>query len=107
MTETEAFEYLKNWRWPDGIPKCPRCGCEAYVLTSKAGLYRCKNKVIEHDFAATRSTAFHYRKKPPQECVKAIEILKACPKITPIEFMRASGWTYKGSWMFLDRVRAM
>jgi len=103
MTQDEALEYLAKWRWPDGVPKCPFCKAEAYVLVSRPGIYRCKGKA--HNFTATTFTEFHYHKKTPQKCVEAIEVLKVRPTISPVEFMRLTGWTYKGSWMYLDRVR--
>ena len=105
MTEAEAFKYLEKWRWPDGKPACPFCGEEAYVL-KRLGQFNCKNKIKSHRFSVTNKTIFSSHKKPPQKCVEAIELVKSNPQITPVEFMRQTGWTYKGSWTFLERANS-
>jgi len=80
----------------------------AYIMRSKVGFYRCKHPVQRkaHDFTATTGTFFHNHKKTTEKCAEAIEIIRSNPEISPIEFSRMSGWSYKGAYMFLERVKS-
>jgi transposase-like protein len=40
--ESNAFDFIRSMRWPDGVAECPLCGSkESYVL-AKRRMWKCK-----------------------------------------------------------------
>ena len=75
MSEQEAFDLLRDLRWPDSEPVCPHCkhvgawtinGRQRRVdgRTESRPLFKCKATDCRRQFTITSGTLFHSHKLP-------------------------------------------
>jgi transposase-like protein len=99
-----AFDFVKQLRWPNGQPVCPRCGSHESSFISTRRIWKCKTCVRQ--FSVKIGTIFEdspigFEKWLP--CIWLIANSKN--SISSCEVARALGVTQKTAWFMLHRVR--
>jgi len=112
VDEDKAREFLESKRWPDGIPYCPHCGEEGYVLTARPdskspgrkGLKKCKG--CRKQFTVRVGTIFEESKIPLSKWLMAIHLMTSSKKgISSHQIAREVGVTQKSAWFLCHRIR--
>jgi transposase-like protein len=102
MTEREAIETLKAWRWPDGRIICPRCASSSRLHSIARQQFVCTRG---HYFALLHNTPFAAHKKSFPQCAGVLRIMMANPALAPMDFARQTGWSYRAAHSFVQRWR--
>lgn len=106
MTEDEAYEQFKKYRWPqtDGDPSCPTCGIAATYKLSTRRLYKCKK--CYRQFSATSGTLFAHRKLSYKMLLLAIcEFSMDARGDTALRMMQSLNVTYGTAYIMLHKLR--
>jgi transposase-like protein len=106
MTEDEAYEQFKKYRWPqtDGDPACPTCGIAATYKLSTRRLYKCKK--CHRQFSATSGTLFAHRKLSYKMLLLAIcEFSMDSRGDTALRMMQSLNVTYGTAYIMLHKLR--
>ena len=106
MTDKQAFETFKKFRWKDtdGIPVCPHCGLvdHHWILASKQ--FRCKS--CKKKFSVTSGTIFAHRKLPLQDYLGAIAIMTNGAKgYSMIQLSKDLNVQYKTAFVLAHKIR--
>jgi transposase-like protein len=100
-----AFVYAVNWRWPDGVITCPRCGGEKHSFIKTRLLWFCKG--CKKQFTVKVGTIFEDSPIPLDKWMTAMWMLVNCKNgISSYELAKAIGITQKSGWFVLQRLRA-
>src|SRR5580700_7185264 len=51
-----CFDYVKAWRWPDGVVVCPTCGKKNPGFLAKQRLWQCSNRHPRRQFSVKVGT---------------------------------------------------
>jgi transposase-like protein len=101
-------EFMANLRWPDGKPKCPRCGSADVSYLPNAKVYKCYAKPA-HDkakFSLKVGTIFEESPIGLEKWLPVMWMLVNCKNgISSWEIHRAVGVTQKTAWFMLQRGR--
>jgi len=122
--EATCKAFLEKKRWPDGEPKCPRCGGKAYTLKARPFHYLCKSgkqsTVPETDevvmcqkkngyrFSVITRTVFENTNYPLREWFRVIFFMFHAKKgmsAHQIHRMIGTG-SYETAWYMCTRIRA-
>jgi len=99
-----AFEYAKQFRWPDGVIVCPRCNTSnnSFIKTRRLWFcYTCKKQ-----FTVKVKTIFEDSALGLDKWMTAVWMLSNCKNgISSHELARALGITQKSAWFMLQRIR--
>ena len=102
-TEEDCRRHLEWIRWPDGQPKCLKCGSEAWRL-SKRWLYECSE--CGYQFSVLRGTIFEKTHLPLTIWFKVIYLMCESKKgISALQVKRMFGIHYRSAWYLCHRVR--
>lgn len=102
--EEQAFVYAVNWRWPDGIITCPRCGHDQHSFIKTRWLWFCKG--CKKQFTAKVGTIFEDSPISFTKWLPAMWMIANCKNgISSYELSRALGVTQKTAWFMLHRLR--
>jgi hypothetical protein len=120
QTETDAYLFMEELRWPDG-PRCPHCGHgKAYFLTPKATdgrktrrggvserrVWKCARTACRRKFSVLTGTIFHGSKIPVKTWLFVIvEIVASKNGVAAREIERKYELTPKTAWFMLHRLR--
>lgn len=116
-SDEDCLKYIQEMRWPDGIVRCPECGCKDVARversTSKKGKNRrgwfflCGEKTCRNQFSPTSGTLFHDTHLPLIVWFHAIVlILNAKKGISAAQLQRDLGiGGYKTAWYLNHRIR--
>lgn len=93
-------------RWPDGVIKCPYCGCSKVTWLAKAKVYRCYGDHPKQKFSLKIGTVFEDSPIGLETWLPAVWLLSNCKNgISSYEIHRALGVTQKTAWFMLHRIR--
>lgn len=99
-----AFEYAKQFRWPDGVIVCPRCSTSknSFIKTRRLWFcYTCKKQ-----FTVKVKTIFEDSALGLDKWMTAVWMLSNCKNgISSHELGRALGISQKAAWFMLHRIR--
>ena len=99
-----AFVYAVNWRWPDGVVTCPRCGHDQHSFIKTRLLWYCKG--CKKQFTAKVGTIFEDSPIPFTKWLPAMWLIANCKNgISSYELAKALGITQKTAWFMLHRLR--
>jgi transposase-like protein len=99
-----AFQYALNFRWPDGLVTCPRCGSEkhSFIKTRKVWFcYPCKKQ-----FSLKIGTIFEDSPISLDKWMLAMWMLANCRNgVSSYELGRTIGVMQRSAWFMLHRIR--
>jgi transposase-like protein len=99
-----AFQYALNFRWPDGLVTCPRCGSEkhSFIKTRKVWFcYPCKKQ-----FSIKVGTIFEDSPIGLDKWMLAMWMLANCRNgVSSYELGRTIGVMQRSAWFMLHRIR--
>ncbi len=101
-----AFVYAVNWRWPDGVITCPRCGGEKHSFIKTRWLWFCKG--CKKQFTLKVGTIFEDSPIGLDKWMAGMWMLVNCKNgVSSYELSRTLGVTQKSAWFMLQRLRAV
>jgi len=101
-----AFVYAVNWRWPDGVITCPRCGHDKHSFIKTRWLWFCKG--CKKQFTVKVGTIFEDSPIPLDKWMTAMWMLVNCKNgISSYELAKTIGITQKSAWFVLQRLRTV
>jgi transposase-like protein len=102
--EDVCIDTVANLRWPDGIPRCPKCvGTEHYYLKTQK---RWKCRKCGRQFSVKVGTIFEDSPIPLDKWLTALWMLVNCKNgVSSYEIARDLGITQKSAWFVLHRLR--
>jgi transposase-like protein len=99
-----AFQYALNFRWPDGLVTCPRCGSEkhSFIKTRLVWFcYPCKKQ-----FSLKVGTIFEDSPISLDKWMLAMWMLANCRNgVSSYELGRTIGVMQRSAWFMLHRIR--
>jgi transposase-like protein len=99
-----AFQYALNFRWPDGLVTCPRCGSEkhSFIKTRRVWFcYPCKKQ-----FSIKIGTIFEDSPIGLDKWMLAMWMLANCRNgVSSYELGRTIGVMQRSAWFMLHRIR--
>jgi transposase-like protein len=99
-----AFVYAVNWRWPDGVIRCPRCGHDQHSFIKTRWLWFCKG--CKKQFTIKVGTIFEDSAIAIDKWMIATWVVVNCKNgISSHELSRTIGVTQKSAWFMLHRIR--
>jgi transposase-like protein len=99
-----AFVYAVNWRWPDGVVACPRCGHDKHSFIKTRRIWFCKG--CKKQFTVKVGTIFEDSPIGLDKWMVAMWMLVNCKNgVSSHEMHRAIGVTQKSAWFMLQRLR--
>jgi transposase-like protein len=101
-----AFVYAVNWRWPDGVVTCPRCGGTKHSFIKTRWLWFCKG--CKRQFTVKVGTIFEDSPITLDKWMTGMWMLVNCKNgVSSYELARTIGVTQKSAWFMLHRLRAV
>jgi hypothetical protein len=116
-TDEQCLAYLQQMRWPDGVIRCPECGCkevkrvdrspEKRGRNTRKWFYLCGEKTCRNQFTPTSGTLFHDTHLPLIVWFHAIAlVLNAKKGISAKQLQRdLKIGGYKTAWYLNHRIR--
>jgi transposase-like protein len=99
-----AFVAAVNWRWPDRIVTCPRCGHDKHSFVKTRLLWFCKG--CKKQFTVKVGTVFEDSPLGLDKWMTAVWAIVNCKNvISSHELGRMIGVTQKSAWFMLQRIR--
>jgi transposase-like protein len=99
-----AFQYAINFRWPDGVVTCPRCGSEkhSFIKTRRIWFcYPCKKQ-----FTLKVGTIFEDSPITLDKWMMVMWMLANCKNgVSSYEIARSIGVMQRSAWFMLHRIR--
>jgi transposase-like protein len=103
-SEENAFDLVKQMRWPDGKVTCPRCGSDKAYFLAKYRIWKCGG--CKKQFSLKIGTVMEDSPIGLDKWLSAFWlIVNAKNGISSYEIHRALGVTQKTAWFLLHRVR--
>jgi transposase-like protein len=104
--EDACLEFIKETRWPKGVPHCAKCGiARKHHRVRGRKAYAC-DRCGAHVYPL-RGTIFARSSTSLLKWFHVIWLLtSAAPRITAKRIQRETGVTYKTAWRMLHRLRA-
>jgi transposase-like protein len=116
-TDEQCLAYLQQMRWPDGLVRCPECGCKDIKRVDRSldkrgkntrkWFFLCGEKTCRNQFTPTSGTLFHDTHLPLIVWFHAVAILLNAKKgISAKQLQRDLGiGGYKTAWYLNHRIR--
>lgn len=99
-----AFVYTVNWRWPDGVVTCPRCGGTEHSFIKTRWMWFCKG--CKKQFTVKVGTIFEDSPIGLDKWMIGMWMLVNCKNgVSSYELARTVGITQKSAWFMLQRLR--
>jgi transposase-like protein len=99
-----AFQFAINFRWPDGVVTCPRCGQEKHSFIKTRRIWYCNP--CKKQFTAKVGTIFEDSPIALDKWMMVMWMLANCKNgVSSYEIGRATGVTQKTAWFMLHRIR--
>jgi transposase-like protein len=117
VTDEDCLQYLKEMRWPDGVVRCPECGCKDVKRVERSAaskgknkrgwFYLCSEKTCRNQFSPTSGTIFHDTHLPLIVWFHAVALMLNGKKgISAKQMQRDLGiGGYKTAWYLNHRIR--
>jgi transposase-like protein len=113
--DEECLKYIEQMRWPDGVIRCPVCGCDRISrITRKSttknvrkSLYQCLESTCKQQFSATSGTIFNDSHLPLHKWFMALAIVVDAKKsISANQLKEHLGiGSYRTAWYMAHRIR--
>jgi transposase-like protein len=101
-----CFEYVKAWRWPDGVVTCPTCGKKNARFLEKQKLWQCGSHHSKRQFSIKVGTIMEDSPLGLDKWMVAMWLIANCKNgISSCEIERALGITQKTAWFMDHRIR--
>src|SRR5947208_5288163 len=99
-----AFQYALNFRWPDGLVTCPRCGSEKHSFIKTRRIWFCYP--CNKQFSIKVGTIFEDSAITLDKWMLAMWMLANCRNgVSSYELGRTIGVTQRSAWFMLHRIR--
>ena len=103
---SNAFDFMKSIRWPDGVVKCPACGSTDVSFLSTRQLWKCKHAHDKRQFSVKVGTVLEDSPISLEKWLCAFWLIaNAKNGISSYELHRSIGVTQKTGWFMLHRIR--
>lgn len=103
-TGDNAFNFMKDLRWPNGKPSCPNCKCEEHSFLSTRKTFKCK--ACKKQYSVKVGTVFEDSAIKLDKWILALWIIaNAKNGVSSYEIGRSIGVTQKSAWFMLHRIR--
>ncbi len=100
----KAFAYAVNFRWPNGLVTCPRCGGEKHSFVKTRRVWFCYD--CNKQFSLKVGTIFEDSPIALDKWMMVMWMLANCKNgVSSYEIMRSVGVTQKSAWFMLHRIR--
>jgi transposase-like protein len=100
----KAFAYAVNFRWPNGLVTCPRCGGEKHSFVKTRKVWFCYD--CNKQFSLKVGTIFEDSPITLDKWMMVMWMLANCKNgVSSYEIMRSVGVTQKSAWFMLHRIR--
>jgi len=114
-TDEECLQYIQQMRWPDGVIRCPVCGCDKVVRVERKSesknkrgwFFLCQEPTCRNQFSPTSGTIFHDTHLPLIVWFAAIALMLNAKKgLSAKQLQRDLGiGGYKTAWYLNHRIR--
>jgi len=114
-TEQDCLAFLEKQRWPDGVVRCPVCGCDqvsritrkSVTKNKRTAIYQCLEKTCKQQFSATSGTIFNDSHLPLTTWFMAIALIVDAKKGISAKQVQAhlGIGSYKTAWYLCHRIR--
>jgi transposase-like protein len=99
-----TFQFALNYRWPNGLVSCPRCGSEKHAFIKTRRIWECYG--CKKQFSLKVGTIFEDSPLTLDKWMMVIWMLTNCKNgVSSYEIARSIGITQKSAWFMLHRVR--
>lgn len=99
-----AFAYAVNFRWPNGLVSCPRCGSEKHSFIKTRRIWMCYG--CNKQFSLKVGTIFEDSPITLDKWMMVMWMLGNCKNgISSYEVSRSIGVTQRSAWFMLHRIR--
>lgn len=99
-------DYVKTWRWPNGIVICPMCGKQNARFLEKQRLWQCSSHHPKRQFSVKVGTIMEDSPLGLDKWLVAMWLVANCKNgISSCEVARALGLTQKTAWFMEHRIR--
>jgi transposase-like protein len=99
-----AFAYALNYRWPNGLVSCPRCGSERHAFIKTRRIWQCYG--CKKQFSLKVGTIFEDSPISLDKWMMVAWMLTNCKNgVSSYEIARSIGVTQKSAWFMLHRIR--
>jgi transposase-like protein len=100
----KAFAYAVNFRWPNGLVTCPRCGGEKHSFVKTRRIWFCYD--CNKQFSLKVGTIFEDSAITLDKWMMVMWMLANCKNgVSSYEIARSTGITQKSAWFMLHRIR--
>jgi transposase-like protein len=101
-----CLEYMRAWRWPDGIVKCPTCGSKKVRFLENQQRWQCSTHHTKRQFSPKVGTIMEDSPIGLDKWLVAMWLIVNCKNgISSCEIARALGVTQKTAWFMDHRIR--
>jgi transposase-like protein len=101
-----CLDYMRAWRWPDGVVKCPTCGSKKVKFLGNQGRWQCSSHHTKRQFSAKVGTIMEDSPIGLDKWLVAMWLIVNCKNgISSCEIARALGVTQKTAWFMDHRIR--
>jgi transposase-like protein len=99
-----AFQAAINFRWPNGLVTCPRCGSQKHSFIKTRRIWFCSG--CKKQFTVKVGTIFEDSPIGLDKWMMAMWMLANCKNgVSSYEIARSLGITQKSAWFMLHRLR--
>jgi transposase-like protein len=99
-----AFQFAIDFRWPNGVVSCPRCGSERHAFIKSRRIWECYG--CKKQFSLKVGTVFEDSPIKLDKWMMVVWMLCNCKNgVSSYEISRSIGVTQKTAWFMLHRVR--
>jgi transposase-like protein len=101
-----CLDFMRAWRWPDGIVTCPTCGSKKVKFLGNQGRWQCSSHHAKRQFSAKVGTIMEDSPIGLDKWLVAMWLIVNCKNgISSCEIARALGVTQKTAWFMDHRIR--
>src|SRR5271165_5791476 len=101
-----CLEYVKAWRWPDGVVICPTCGSKKVRLLENQKRWQCSSHHAKRQFSVKVGTVMEDSPLGLDKWLVAMWLVANCKNgMSSCEIARALGVTQKTAWFMDHRIR--
>jgi len=101
-----ALDFVRRFRWEDGEPYCPHCGCYELSFLTTRRIWKCRNPQCRRQFSAKVGTIFEDSPLGWDKWLPAMWLLaNSKNSVSSHELARALRVTQKTAWFMFHRIR--
>jgi transposase-like protein len=102
--ERSCIAFLERIKWPDGIIRSPFAPSEAYRISTRPGIYKCKE--TRQTFSVRHGTIFEESRLGLRKWFFTIFLVSTNRQsVSSIQIAKSIGVTQKTAWFMLNRIR--